>query len=47
VRVDKRPASIEGNPLSGFTPRELMQELHRRGYDGELSYTHRINLANM
>jgi len=47
VRVDKRPASIEGNPLSGFTPRELMRELYRRGYDGELTFIQRTNLANM
>lgn len=25
--------------LSEFTPRELMEELKRRGYDGELVYT--------
>lgn len=27
--------------LSQFTPRELMEELHRRGYEGQLKYTHR------
>ena len=25
--------------LSEFTPRELMEELRRRGYDGEITYT--------
>ena len=25
--------------LSQFTPRELMEELKRRGFDGELTYT--------
>lgn len=25
--------------LAQFTPRELMEELKRRGYDGELTYT--------
>lgn len=33
--------------LQAFTPRELMQELKRRGYEGELTYTevHKINLS--
>ena len=32
--------------LSSFTPRELMQELKRRGYEGTLTYTevHTIDL---
>lgn len=35
--------------LSEFTPRELMQELRRRGYEGELTYTEvkRINLSSI
>jgi exosome complex RNA-binding protein Csl4 len=35
--------------LSEFTPRELMEELKRRGYDGELVYTEvkRINLSKL
>lgn len=45
--VNKRPMPDKNNPLSAFTPRELMQELHRRGYDGELIYTSRINIARM
>ena len=33
--------------LSDFTPRELMQELQRRGYEGTLTYTevHTIDLS--
>lgn len=45
--VNKRPTPNKDNPLSAFTPRELMQELHKRGYDGELIYTSRINIAKM
>ena len=34
--------------LSRFTPRQLMEELARRGYKGELTYTRveRINISN-
>lgn len=34
--------------LSEFTPRELMEELKRRGYDGKLTYTRieTIDLSN-
>ena len=28
-----------GNALSKVTPRDLMRELHNRGYNGELEYT--------
>lgn len=45
--VNKRPIPNKDNPLSAFTPRELMQELHKRGYEGELMYTSRINIAKM
>ena len=32
--------------LSAFTPRQLMEELHRRGYDGTLTYVQRIDISN-
>lgn len=32
------------NPLSGFTPRELIAELRRRGYRGELRFENVIKL---
>lgn len=37
----------EGNvdgPLSAFKPRELIEELRRRGYKSELTYTYKITL---
>ena len=36
------------NGLSAYTPRELMQELHNRGYKGTLEYTevHKIDISN-
>lgn len=35
--------------LQDFTPRELLEELRRRGYEGKLRYVqvHEINLADM
>lgn len=35
------------NPLSTFTPRQLMEELRRRGYDGELTYVQVIKLSSL
>ena len=32
--------------LEQYTPRELMNELARRGYTGELTYTMRIDITN-
>lgn len=42
-----RQTTGEGNvdgSLSAFKPRELIEELRRRGYKGELTYTHKITL---
>lgn len=35
------------NVLSAFTPRQLMSELKRRGYDGTLTYVQRIKLSEI
>ena len=32
--------------LEQYTPRELMEELARRGYTGELTYTMKIDITN-
>ena len=41
--------SAKGNPLEKFTARQLMHELHERGYKGELEYieVHKIRLSDM
>lgn len=37
-------ANVQGNPLAAFSPRQLIDELRRRGYTGELKYTNIIKL---
>ena len=48
-RRRKSSKASKGNPLEKFTARELMHELSRRGYDGEISYVevHKIRLSDM
>lgn len=48
-RRRKSSKASKGNPLEKFTARELMHELNRRGYDGEISYVevHKIRLSDM
>ena len=31
--------------LCAFTPRQLMEELARRGYEGELTFVHKIDIT--
>lgn len=44
------PTDTKSNPLEKFTARELMHELSKRGYKGELTYTeikvHKMNLKD-
>ena len=37
------------NPLAKFTARELMHELHNRGYEGDITFiqVHKIKLSDM
>lgn len=35
------------NPLARFTPRQLMEELRRRDYDGEITFVQRIKLSQI
>lgn len=36
----KKESTLRNLRLAEFTPRELMNELYRRGYEGTLTYTH-------
>ena len=54
ARIDKAKQKIEDVRaenrqlcLADFTPRELMEELKRRGYEGKITYveTHTIDLS--
>ena len=46
--AQKKVDEVKKNTLSDFTPRELMQELAKRGYTGTLEYVevHKINIEN-
>lgn len=41
------PSGGADNPLSSFTPRQLINELASRGYKGHLSYTIDIDINNL
>ena len=52
ARLDKAKQEIENvmaKRLTDFTPRELMAELKRRGYEGKITYveTHTIDLSTL
>lgn len=41
------PPPVKGDPnspLGNFTPRELLEELQRRGFHGEFQYTYNIKI---
>lgn len=48
-KKEEEAATARFTRLSEFTPRELMEELVRRGYQGKLTYTevHEIDISNM
>ena len=41
-----KPLAPNAKTLDQFTPRDLMNELARRGYKGKLSYTKEIDITN-
>ena len=44
--VEKRKLfSDTDRPLAKYTPRQLMEELKFRGYDGEITYVQKIRLS--
>ncbi len=45
-RVSTPPRQDGGKTIDKFTPRELMEELARRGYAGKLTYTATIDIRN-
>lgn len=46
-RIKKLLGGVK-NGLSAYSPRELMEELYKRGYRGTLEYTevHKIDISN-
>ena len=48
VRLTRQEqAEQDKNDLSRFTPRQLMEELWRRGYDGELTFVQKTKLSKL
>ena len=45
IRV-RRETEERRSVLESYTARELMEELARRGYRGELTYVHKIDITN-
>lgn len=45
-RAKNEPGGAD-NPLAGFTPRQLMQELYRRGYRGTLEFTTHVDIEKL
>lgn len=43
----ERPIPIGEGGLSKFTPRQLMEELKRRGYTGTIRYVHEIDITRL
>lgn len=44
--VNRTPKFDPNNPLSAFAPRDLIAELKKRGYRGNLTYTHILDLED-
>lgn len=44
--IRERPVPANAKTLDKFAPRELMEELARRGYTGKLSYTKTVDITN-
>lgn len=48
--INDKAKNVSGgadNPLAGFTPRQLMQELYRRGYRGTLEFTTHVDIEKL
>lgn len=44
ARATRMMSVIEANPLSAYTPRQLIEELRARGYKGTLTYEYKVTL---
>lgn len=44
--TENRPIQKDAKTLDKYSPRELMQELSRRGYEGRLTYKQVIDITN-
>lgn len=44
--LDRKPPEKDAKTIDKYTPRELMQELAKRGYEGKLTYKQIIDIQN-
>lgn len=44
--LDRKPPEKDAKTLDQYSPRELMQELAKRGYEGKLTYKQIIDIQN-
>lgn len=44
--TENRPIQKDAKTLDKYSPRELMQELARRGYEGRITYKQVIDITN-
>lgn len=44
--LDRKPPEKDAKTLDKYSPRELMQELAKRGYEGKLTYKQVIDIQN-
>ncbi len=44
--LDRKPLEKDAKTLDKYSPRELMQELAKRGYEGKLTYKQIIDIQN-
>lgn len=44
--LDKKSPEKDAKTLDKYSPRELMQELAKRGYEGKLTYKQAIDIQN-
>lgn len=45
--LENKPAPKDAKALSEYSPRELMQELAKRGYEGNLTFKQVVNIQKL
>lgn len=45
--LENKPLAKDAKPLEDYSPRELMQELAKRGYEGKLVYKQTVDIQKL